>query len=94
MVDLPSPRNPKPSWYSRVKWRISDPFHVEWLCTASSTGDKTGGMRNSLVPDTQNPRGRLVVRSRDGDELDAPSGYALKCILDQEARAAVAAAQK
>lgn len=91
MLGLPSPQNLKPSWFSKVKWKISDPFPVDWICTTSCAGDKMGGMRNSLVPDPLNGRGQLVIRSRDGDELDAPCGYAIKCILDQEARGGVAA---
>lgn len=86
MLDLPSSQNSKPSWYSKVKWKISEPFRVEWICTTSCVGGKMGGMRNSLVPDPQSNRGQLVIRSRDGDELDAPCGYAMKCILDQESR--------
>ncbi|KAI1763871.1 YTH-domain-containing protein [Hypoxylon sp. FL1150] len=88
MKSLPSASNPRPRWWSDVKWKISHPFKVEWHCKTF--------VHDLHVIDIKNPLNLYlgVTRSRDGQEIDHMAGRQMLAIIERQTIKTVEAAKR
>ncbi|KAL7621829.1 hypothetical protein AAE478_007329 [Parahypoxylon ruwenzoriense] len=84
MRSLPSENVPRPRWWNRMKWQISQPFKIDWISKATIDDSNVFHISNSLNDNLP------VTRSRDGQEVEEYAGRQMVAVLEscavQEAR--------
>lgn len=82
MTSAPDAALRKPEWIRNINLAaVTEPFGVEWICTATTDFDGVGDLKNPF-----NER-RSVVVGRDGQEYPPDCGRRMMALLSQPAAA-------
>ncbi|ORY61536.1 YT521-B-like domain-containing protein [Pseudomassariella vexata] len=77
MESGPSSANPQPSWYKKIRWPLSEPFRLKWICTQDCEDRYFNKLQNRFNDDSP------VTRSRDGTEIDSFCGRNMMLTIDR-----------
>ncbi|KAI4860732.1 YTH-domain-containing protein [Hypoxylon rubiginosum] len=79
MKSPPSGSTTRPRWWYDIKWEISEPFKVEWLCKTHVDNTCIRHITNSLHENLP------VTRARDGQQIETEAGKQMLTIIESHA---------